>query len=117
MTLQLYRFVRFRWWRRVDLKAVAAELGGTFSVEEIAMPKGEMEISLLKDDREELKVEADTLVVMLSAFRAVLSQKEAAPFTKRDLELREKILELYPRSRPTPFPWEFSQEPKFDVAS
>lgn len=116
MAKQPYHYVRFRWWRRVDLKKVARELGETFSVEEIAMPKGEMEISLFKDEREELKVEADTLLAMLSPFRAVLSQREPAPFTTRDLELRKRVLELYPRSRPTPFPWEFSQEPKFDVA-
>ena len=32
----------------------------------------------------------------------------------RDMELREKVLKMYPRGRPTPFPWEFSSEPKFE---
>ena len=52
---------------------------------------------------------------MLSPMRAVLSQKEAAPFTKKDVELRKKVLEFYPRSRPTPFPWQFISEPEYEA--
>jgi len=111
-----YHYVRFRWWSRVDLKKVSEDLSELFRVEMFVPPSGERELVFRKDEREELKVSADTLTAWLSVFRAVLSQKEAAPFTARDLELRKKVLELYPRSRPTPFPWLFGHEPKFEVA-
>jgi hypothetical protein len=42
-------------------------------------------------------------------------QREAAPFTAKDAELREKLFEMYNRDRPTPFPWAFLEEPKFVV--
>jgi hypothetical protein len=75
-----------------------------------------MELVLHKDEREELKVSSNTLTAMLSAFRAVLYQKEAASFTERDMKLREKVLELYPRKRSTPFPIPLiSIEPKFEA--
>ncbi|RJS90132.1 hypothetical protein CW700_01645 [Candidatus Bathyarchaeota archaeon] len=60
-------------------------------------------------------VKADTLSAFLSAWRAVLFQKYKAPFTKRDLELREILFRLYPRITPTPLPFSFSQEPPFEV--
>lgn len=111
-----YHYVRFRWWTRIDLKGVSEDLSGLFHVEMFVPPSDERELVFKKDVRRELKVSADTLTARLSAFRAVLSQKEAAPFTARDLELRKKVLELYPRSRPTPFPWLFGHEPKFEEA-
>lgn len=113
---QPYHYVRFKWWRIVDLKEIARELGGVFSIEPLKMPRNDRELSLLKDMREELRVKADTLGAMLSPVRAVLFQREAAPFTARDMELRRRVLELYPRDRPTPFPMFFSEEPKFEVA-
>lgn len=113
---QPYHYVRFKWWRIVDLKEIARELGGLFSIEPLNMPRDDRELSLLKDMREELRVKADTLGAMLSPVRAVLFQREAAPFTARDMELRRRVLELYPRDRPTPFPMFFSEEPKFEVA-
>lgn len=79
-------------------------------------PSNELEMSLMKDERNELKISADTLTVILSKFRAVLYQKEATPFTASDVELRKKVLELYPRNSPTPFPWSFTFEPKFEIA-
>jgi hypothetical protein len=51
---------------------------------------------------------------LLSSFSVLLYQKEGKPFTARDMELREKVMKMYPRSRPTPFPWEFSLEPNFE---
>ena len=95
---------------------VSEDLSELFSVEMFVPPSDERELVFKKDERKELKVSADTLTARLSVFRAVLTQKEAAPFTARDLELRKKVLGLYPRSRPTPFPWLFSHEPKFEVA-
>lgn len=97
------------------MKLVAKELEG-FIMEEIELPRDKDEISLYKDDREELRVRADTLTVFLAPSRAILTQKEPSPFTPKDLELREKVLKLYPQNQPTPFPWEWSIEPKFEVA-
>lgn len=61
----------------------------------------------------ELKLKADTLNAFISLTRAILFQKERAPFTPRDMELRKRILEIYPRNRPTPFL--INDEPKFEV--
>lgn len=112
-----YHYVRFRWWKRVDLKKVAEDFG-LFNVEMIIGPKIEGEISFFKaHERDELKVKADTLTARLSSFKVLLFQKEVAPLTTRDMELRKKVLELYPRNRSTPFPWLFTQEPEFEVAN
>jgi len=110
-----YYYVRFRWWKRVDLKKIEEDLSKLFRVKFVAFPREDSELSIFKDDRHELEVKADTLTGMLSAFRAVLSQKEAAPFTEKDVALRNKVLELYPRNSSTPFPWGFTHEPKFKV--
>ncbi|MBS7631781.1 hypothetical protein KEJ47_09505 [Candidatus Bathyarchaeota archaeon] len=96
------------------MEQVAEELK-EFKLEKIDMPKDETELSLFKDERESLKVKADTLIAFLSPTRAVMSQKSPAPLTRRDLRLREKILQLYNRDRPTPFPWSWSVETKFEV--
>jgi len=110
--MEKYQHVRFRWWNSVDLDKAKEELGAfTPSVKQL--PTGGFD--LYKDDKRELTAASDTLVAHLSGFRAVLTQKEARPFTKRDAELREKVLQLYPQNRPTPFPWEWSPEPKFQV--
>jgi len=114
--VQPYHYVRFTWWKNVDLRNVERELDAAFSVESIEMPGDDREFSLYKEMRGELKVRADTLGAILSPVRAVLFQREAMPFTARDVELRRRILKLYPRNTPTPLPLFFSEEPKFDVA-
>ena len=97
------------------LKTLVEDFSKEFKVEQRFLPTDETELVLHKDEREELKVSANTLTAMLSAFRAVLYQKEAAPFTEGDMKLREKVLELYPRKRSTPFPIPLiSIEPKFE---
>ena len=108
-----YSYVRFRWWGHVDLDKALEEFSG-FKTRKIIQEKGGQDISLYKDQRDEIEVEADTLQALLSPVRAVLNQKETKPFTARDMELREKVMKMYPRGRPTPFPWEFSSEPKFE---
>jgi hypothetical protein len=108
-----YSYVRFRWWSPLSLDKAVEELSG-FKTKKIIYPKGSAELSLLKDVRDEVEVEADTLQAFLSPFRAVLNQKEEKPFTARDMELREKVMKMYPRGRSTPFPWEFSSEPRFE---
>jgi len=108
-----YSYVRFRWWDPVDLDKAVEEFS-SFKTKKIVRKTVDQEISLYRDQRDEVEVEADTLQALLSTFRVVINQKETKPFTARDIELREKVLKMYPRGRPTPFPWEFSSEPKFE---
>jgi len=108
-----YRHVRFRWWDTVDLEEAKEELAETYDVKEVEYPEDPS--SLYKEDRREIVAEADTLKASLSLYRVVLSQMKAAPFTGRDKELRDRMHELYPHDRPTPFPWSFNPEPRFDV--
>ena len=112
-----YHYVRFRWWSAVDLKAVDEEMSAyEFEVKRLEIPKYELELTLQKEYRDELVVKVDTLTAHLSQFRAVLTQKEAKPFSRRDLKLRERVVEIYPQNRPTPLPWDYVAEPKFEVA-
>ena len=112
--VQPYHYIRFGWFIEVELEKVAEDLDGEFNVGMVVLPRDEMGLSLHKEERGDLEVSADTLTAWLSAFRAVLFQKEAAPFTTRDMDLRNEIFELYPRGRPNPFPWSFVKEPKFE---
>ncbi len=80
-----------------------------------ARPSYELELTLRMDERDELLVKSETLTAFLSPFRAVLSQKKPAPFTSKDMELRKRIIELYPKERPTPLPMQFSSEPRFEI--
>jgi hypothetical protein len=84
-------------------------------MEKRVRPRNDKEISLYKDQRDEVTLKADTLSVAAGAVRAVLFQRESKPFTHRDIALRKLILELYDKSTPTPFPFGFSSEPKFEV--
>jgi hypothetical protein len=65
-------------------------------------------------DRDEIKVKADTLTVSISRMKAVLFQKNAVPFTEKDVLLRKKIFEMYPRISPFPFQL-YRKEPKFET--
>jgi hypothetical protein len=108
-----YYYIRFTWWRKVDLEAVEREMGESFTVLRLDTPDDHMDIL---GSREKLRVKADTLGVNLAPERAVLYQSEAGLFTSRDVELRRRILELYPRDRSTPFPMFFQEESKYKVA-
>jgi hypothetical protein len=108
-----YSYSRFRWWSPVDLNKVVKEFS-SYKTKIIQEKKGD-DLSLFADFRGEVMVEADTLQAFLSPFRAVLNQKESKLFTVNDMELRKKVLKMYPHDRPTPFPWEFSGEPKFEM--
>ena len=61
------------------------------------------------------ELKADTLNAFISLAGAVLFQKERTPFTHRDMQLRKRILEIYPRNRPTPFPFLVNDEPNFEI--
>jgi hypothetical protein len=110
-----YHHVRFRWWRRANLEKIAEEFKEKYTVETTDYPKDKMEMALHKDDRDEIIVTADTLKAYLSNFRAVMSQKKPTKFTAKDAELRENIGKIYTQDRPTPFPWSYSPEPKYEV--
>jgi hypothetical protein len=110
--MEKYQHVRFRWWNPANLDKAKDELRD-FKPKITQLPTGGFD--LYKDDKRELLAAADTLTAYLSGFRAIITQKEAKPFTKRDAELREKVRVLYPQDRPTPFPWEWSPEPRFTV--
>jgi hypothetical protein len=111
-----YFYVRFVWRENINLKNLFHKLSREFKVEDRPMPYGDMDVSLYKMHRDSLKVNADTLSAFLYPFKAVLFQKAAAPFTSRDLSLRNKILELYPRNRSTLVTISFTREPKYDIA-
>ncbi len=111
-----YRYIRYSWWKKVDLNEVIKKFSRTFHIENYTMNRNDRELSFFKEKREEIKIKADTLNVLLSPTRAILFQKEPLPFTSKDVELRKKVLELYSRKRPTPLPIFFSDEPKFDIA-
>ena len=108
-----YHHVRFRWWDTVDLKKASEELGKSYEVKKVEHTEDPS--SLYKEDRQEIVVKADTLTARLSLFRAILNQEKPAPFTAKDSQLRKKMHELYHHDRPTPFPWSFNPEPKYDV--
>jgi len=110
-----YFYVRFRWIDGVDMKEAAKDFDEHFSVETMIPPTGDFDLAMFKEHREELKVSADTLRAFLSPKRAVLYQKHNSPFTSNDLELRKRIIELYPRDRVSPLPFFISTEPKFEI--
>jgi hypothetical protein len=113
--IEPYYHVRFRWWTRADLTRIYEDFKEKYTVEMMYYPKEGVELALYKDDREEIKITADTLSVLISNFRAVIYQKNPAKFTSRDAVLREEIGNIYTQGRPTPFPWSFTQEPKFEI--
>lgn len=111
-----YYYVRFRWLLGINTEEVAKELAEDFTVEAMRSFESDTDMTLYKGHREEFKVTADSLTALLSHTRVVLYQKEPVPFTARDMRLRARILELYPRGRVTPLPLMFSDEPRFEVA-
>jgi hypothetical protein len=79
-------------------------------------PRGDGMISLYNDKNwGELRIKADNLYCNINPLLAVLFQKEKSSFTDKDLKLREIILRNYPHERNTPFPWSYTNEPKFEI--
>lgn len=106
-----YSYVRFR-WIPADLEQLA-EIIDEFLIEKRTMPTSINDLSPYRKYRELLVLRSDTLTVLASPFRAIMSQKDDLPFTKRDLNLRDIILREYPKKSSTFFPWGFSKEPSF----
>jgi len=116
---KLYDCVRFTWWRNHDPVKLVETLKREFTVTPPRLEtKSDLDLydwSLYKGHRWEILVKADTLSAFLCFDRAVLFQAVRVPFTKRDMELRRTVFCLYPRNRPTPFPFGFSLEPPFEI--
>ena len=101
----------------MDIDELSRELSTMFEVKHLPNPGNpRYEFSLFPEARREVLVKADTLKAYISTFRTVLFQRDRAPFTPRDMELRRRLLEVYLRDRPSPFPWAFSDEEPFEVA-
>jgi hypothetical protein len=113
--LKPYRHLRYRWWAPADLKNLNDNLKHIYKTKKKEMPRGELEINLYKDERDEVIIIAHTLQAFLGRYRAVLNQPEAKPFTKKDQMLRKKVFEIYEHDRPTPLPWFWAIEPKFET--
>jgi hypothetical protein len=110
-----YWHIRYRWLKNIDIQKIASELGEDFEVETMDTKKGNNDPTVWKLWRDQLKIKANTLSALLSARRVVLYQREAMPFTEKDLKLREYLFGLYPRNRGTPLHVGSIDEPKFSV--
>ncbi len=94
--------VRFRWWRPFDLDGFARDYGEKYEIENVPLYVGKWSIDVFGDARREFLVRSDTLNAFLTAYRAILFQKETVPLTPADRELLDYVLENYPRVRDTP---------------
>ena len=98
-----YFRARFRWWSPFDVRKFAGEMKGVYKLdvrEEIDMGD---RIDLFRDFRVEIRVRADTLQAFITPYRAIMFQDEAAPLSRRDLQLEEFVLKRYPHVQDTPF--------------
>jgi hypothetical protein len=106
-----YHHVRWNWFRSYKIPELISELKGQFTIIMLKQPEFtgmRSERSML--DTQQIVVKADTLSAYVSPIKAVLFQKKSAPFTKKDMELREILLTLYPNSY---VPGDQTREPKF----
>jgi hypothetical protein len=110
-----YHVVRWRWWNRIDVDKLAEELSEDYVVKPMEDYGWDLELTYMKEMRDRYMIKSDTLVVFLSIFRVVMTQKVQAPLTPKDMRLRKKMLELFPESRPTFLPWQTSREPEFET--
>lgn len=94
--------VRFRWWQPFDLDGFVRDQSEKYEIEIRPLYVGKWSIDVFGDARQEFLVRADTLNTFLTAYRAILFQKEMAPLTPMDRELLNYILKNYPRVRDTP---------------
>src|SRR4030042_432876 len=109
----VYHYVMWRWFGRTDLDEVAEELSEGYEVRRLPDHGWDLELSYMKEMRDRYLVRSDTLVVFLSPFRAVLTQRIPAPLTRRDMELRERVLELYREDGLAYLPLQILSEPEF----
>ena len=111
--MEPYHHVRFRWNTPLDLERTKSMLSGSFRVTVMSTPHEVGSLVYQWRERGEVKVAADTLSAGLDPYRAVLYQKEAKPFTRLDLALRNAVVDLYDKMGPyrsAPI-----SEPQFEV--
>jgi hypothetical protein len=113
--VEKYFYIRYKWWKNVDINKIIVEIQNKFEVESINLPHDDREIVFYPFEREVLKVKADSLIARLAPMRAVLYQTNVVPFTKKDLELRGYVIEMYPYDRMSFLPMFFQEEPKFET--
>ncbi len=113
--VKAYHYVRWRWWDRIDVDGLAQELSEEYEVKAIPDYGWDLELTYHKEMRDRYMIKSDTLTVFLSIFRVVMTQRKPAPFTAKDVELRKRMLELFPEERPTFLPWQFSTEPEYET--
>jgi len=113
--IKAYHHVRWRWWNKIDADKVSKELSDKYKVEIIPDHGWDLELTYLKEARDRFLIKSDTLTVFLSIYRVVMVQKKRAPFTKKDVELRNRMIELFPFERSTFLPMHISSEPEFET--
>jgi len=113
-----YYYVRFRWRRISNSIELIEKLKGDFALTLYPREREDGKLydwSPQKGHRWEILARADTLSAFLSESRAVLFQRMRAPFSKRDMKLREMAFLLYPHNGLAPFLPFLIDEPPFEV--
>lgn len=79
------------------------------------MPSSNGDMSIYKNERDGIQCKADNLSAFLYEYKAVLYQKNPAPFTEKDLKMRDIVLETYPRTSSSMLSTAFQSEPAFET--
>lgn len=79
------------------------------------MPSSNGDMSIYKNERDGIQCKADNLSAFLYEYKAVLYQKNPAPFTENDLKMRDIVLETYPRTSSSMLSTAFQSEPAFET--
>ena len=110
--LEPYNYVRYTWLKTHDIMALIPKLKERFTVIDLPRPDRHWDLALNPRDRPQIEVKADTLSAYLAPAKAILFQKESAPFTRLDMELREAVLTMYPHRVATPISLYYRKEPE-----
>jgi hypothetical protein len=114
---EIYNYIRFSAPGRLyRVEELSQKLKENFKFVKTLIPVRKTIMSFIRPSElwgfvPELLFKADTLYAAISPSRATLFQKTRSPFTPKDLELREIILEWYPFTY-TGIPF---KEPKFKI--
>lgn len=95
-----YHVVLAKWGKYHDVQKLCHELQKDFIFVKTLVREipAVTVISELKGTVPELLFQADTLFATITPTKATLFQKTSAPFTPRDLALRQQILAWYPNT-------------------
>jgi hypothetical protein len=97
--------------RRGDLAEMSARLSQSFI---IVRPFSSKKDGYLQLELGGFEIRADTLFAIIEADKAILFQKMPSSFTKKDLELRRVVFNLYPQ--PPRMPTNLlAKEPAFET--